>query len=58
MRGFSLAIRCYLCLFDEENVDHIMLYCVKMGVLWQRSFGGGLILYLVFSLILGFTLVW
>ena len=34
-RGFSLANRCFLCLFEEETVDHLLLHCVKTRVLWN-----------------------
>ena len=27
-RGYSLANRCFLCLSEEETVDHLSLHCV------------------------------
>ena len=37
-RGFSLANRCFLCLSEVETVDHLLLHCVKTGVLWNLLF--------------------
>ncbi|RVW34286.1 putative ribonuclease H protein [Vitis vinifera] len=37
-RGFSLANRCFLCLSEEETVDHLLLHCVKTRVLWNLLF--------------------
>ncbi|RVW17076.1 hypothetical protein CK203_076007 [Vitis vinifera] len=37
-RGYSLANRCFLCLSEEETVDHLLLHCVKMRALWSLLF--------------------
>ena len=37
-RGDSLANRCFLCLFEVETVDHLLLYCAKTQVLWNLLF--------------------
>ncbi|KAL6322502.1 hypothetical protein AAG906_009802 [Vitis piasezkii] len=37
-RGFSLANRCFLCLSEEETVDHLLLHYVKTRVLWNLLF--------------------
>ncbi|RVW39006.1 putative ribonuclease H protein [Vitis vinifera] len=37
-RGFSLANRCFLCLSEEETVDHLLLHCIKTRVLWNLLF--------------------
>ena len=37
-RGYSLANRCFLCLFEVETVDHLLLYCAKTRVLWNLLF--------------------
>ena len=37
-RGFSLANRCYLCLVEEESIDHILLHCGLARCLWSFLF--------------------
>ena len=37
-RGYFLANRCFLCLFEEEMVDHLLLHCVKTRALWNLLF--------------------
>ena len=37
-RGYSLANRCFLCLSEEETVNHLLLHCVKMRALWSLLF--------------------
>ena len=47
--GWSLANRCYLCLTCEEFIDHLLLHCEKIRVLWELFFvffGVSLVLYL------------
>ena len=34
-RGFSLANRCYLCGEEEENVDHLLIHCLKIRTSWS-----------------------
>ena len=34
-RGFYLANRCFLCLFEVETVDHLLLHCANAWVLWH-----------------------
>ena len=33
-----MANRCFLCLFEVETVDHLLLHCVKTRVLWSLIF--------------------
>ena len=37
-RGFSLANRRYLCLVEEESIDHILLHCGLARSLWSLLF--------------------
>ena len=37
-RGFYLANRCYLCLSEEESIDHILLHYVLAKSLWSLLF--------------------
>ncbi|RVW95701.1 hypothetical protein CK203_031580 [Vitis vinifera] len=37
-RGFSLANRCFLCLSEEETMDHLLLHCIKTRILWNLLF--------------------
>ena len=37
-KGFSLANRCYLCLAEEESIDHILLHCGLARSLWGLLF--------------------
>ena len=37
-RGFCLANKCYLCLLDEEFIDHILLHCELARSLWNLLF--------------------
>ena len=30
--------RCFLCLFEVETVDHLLLHCVKTRALWNLLF--------------------
>ena len=34
-RGWQLPNRCYLCGCEEENVNHILLHCIVVRVLWE-----------------------
>ncbi|RVW97276.1 hypothetical protein CK203_025870 [Vitis vinifera] len=34
-RGWQLPNRCYLCGCEEENVNHILLHCTVVRVLWE-----------------------
>ena len=34
-RGWTLANRCFLCLVEEESIDHILIHCSKSKVLWE-----------------------
>ena len=34
-RGLSLAKRCYLCGEEEENIDHLLIHCLKIRTLWS-----------------------
>ncbi|RVW95287.1 Transposon TX1 uncharacterized 149 kDa protein [Vitis vinifera] len=33
-RGWALANRCFLCLENEETIDHLLLHCSRTKVLW------------------------
>ena len=37
-RGIPLANRCYLCLEQEETVDHLHIHCIKTISLWELLF--------------------
>ena len=37
-RGWSLPNRCYLCGAVEEAVDHLLIHCTKVRVLWELLF--------------------
>ena len=37
-REYSLANRCFLCLFEVETVDYLLLHCVKTRALWNLLF--------------------
>ena len=37
-RGWSLVNRCFLCLNEEESVDHILLHCDRTRLLWHLLF--------------------
>ena len=37
-RGWSLLNRCYLCGAVEEAVDHLLIHCTKVRVLWELLF--------------------
>ena len=37
-RGCPLANRCYLCLSEEESIDHILLHCEQARSLWNLLF--------------------
>ena len=32
--GWSIPNRCYLCKNEEETIDHLLLFCEKVGMLW------------------------
>ena len=33
-RGWHLPNRCFLCGYEEKNVNHILLHCIVVKVLW------------------------
>ena len=37
-RGWTLANRCFLCLVEEEYIDHVLIHCSKAKVLWELIF--------------------
>ena len=39
MRGWQLLNRCFLCACEEENVNHILIHCTVVRVLWDLVLG-------------------
>ncbi|KAL6348179.1 hypothetical protein AAG906_002801 [Vitis piasezkii] len=37
-RGWALANRCFLCLENEETIEHLLLHCSRTKVLWDLLF--------------------
>ena len=37
-RGYSLANRCFLCHYEVDTVDYLLLHCVKTRALWNFLF--------------------
>ena len=37
-KGYFLANRCFLCLFEAETVNHLLLHCAKTRVFWNILF--------------------
>ncbi|RVW62551.1 putative ribonuclease H protein [Vitis vinifera] len=37
-RGWALANRCFLCLENEETIEHLLLHCSRTRVLWDLLF--------------------
>ncbi|RVW72725.1 Glycerol-3-phosphate acyltransferase, chloroplastic [Vitis vinifera] len=37
-RGWILANRCFLCCAEEETINHILVHCPKVRVLWDLVF--------------------
>jgi hypothetical protein len=37
-RHVIVVDRCYICKRDEESVDHILLHCVAVVILWNIFF--------------------
>ena len=37
-RGWALANKCFMCLEEEETIDHLRLHCSKTRVLWDLLF--------------------
>ena len=38
-RGWQLLNRCYLCGSEEENVNHLLIHCTVVRVLWEIVLG-------------------
>ena len=38
-RGWQLPNRCFLCACEEENVNHILIHCTVVRVLWDLVLG-------------------
>ena len=34
-RGMTLMNRCFMCEEDEENIDHLLIYCKNVKMLWN-----------------------
>ena len=37
-RGWILANRCCLCCIEEETINHILVHCSKVKILWDLVF--------------------
>ena len=37
-RGWQFPNRCFLCDYEEESVNHILLHCVVVRALWEIVF--------------------
>ena len=35
---WSITNRCFLCCVEEESIDHILIYYIKVRVLWELLF--------------------
>ena len=35
IRGWQFPNRCFLCGYEEENVNHILLHCTVVRALWE-----------------------
>ena len=57
-RGWSLANKCFLCLTHEESIDHILLHCCKVRVLWQFLFSLFGISWVIHSAVKDTLLAW
>ena len=36
--GWNIANRCFLCCAKEETINHILIHCSKVRVLWELVF--------------------
>ena len=34
-RGTTLMNRCFMCEEDEENIDHLLIHCKSVKILWN-----------------------
>ena len=57
-RGWFLTNRCFLCLEEEETIDHIFIHCVKTRVLWNLLFSLLGVLWILPSLLRDTLLEW
>ena len=37
-RGRSLANRCFLCHIEEKSIEHLLVHCTKIRILWELLF--------------------
>ncbi|KAJ9684352.1 hypothetical protein PVL29_016699 [Vitis rotundifolia] len=37
-RGWALANRCFMCLEEEETIDHLLFHCSRTRILWDLLF--------------------
>ena len=35
---WTMPNRCYMCKNEEESIDHLLLHCPKVSILWQPVF--------------------
>ena len=54
-RGFSLANRCCFCRDDEENIEHLLIYCTKIWAILVEALG---IVWVTPQLVKGFIICW
>ena len=57
-RWWFLTNRCFLCLEEEETIDHIFIHCVKTRVLWNLLFSLLGVLWILPSLVRDTLLGW
>ena len=37
-KGWNMANRCFLCCAEEQTINHILIHCSKVRVLWELVF--------------------
>ena len=57
-RGFSLANRCCFCGDDEENIEHLLIYCPKIWTRWSTLVEALGIMWVTPQLVQDFIICW